>query len=107
MQGTEPLPHSAAPSHPSPELRDPAVALGERQVPAEDALSLVELDWNSRFVETSAKDNENVLEVFRELLQQARLPGRLGPALCRRRETFPSEHGLRPPMNKTNSCSVC
>ncbi|XP_009887143.1 PREDICTED: ras-related protein Rap-2a-like [Charadrius vociferus] len=35
---------------------------GERQVPAEDALSLVELDWNSRFVETSAKDNENGLE---------------------------------------------
>lgn len=28
MQGTEPLPHL------SPELRDPAVALGERQVPA-------------------------------------------------------------------------
>ncbi|KFR04318.1 GTP-binding protein Rhes, partial [Opisthocomus hoazin] len=49
---------------------------GERQVPAEDALSLVELDWNSRFVETSAKDNENVLEVFRELLQQAKLPRR-------------------------------
>ncbi|NXS48898.1 RHES protein, partial [Balaeniceps rex] len=79
----------------------------ERQVLAEDALSLVELDWNSRFVETSAKDNENVLEVFRELLQQANLPSRLSPALCKRRETLPKEQALRPPMNKTNSCSVC
>ncbi|XP_008942356.1 PREDICTED: GTP-binding protein Rhes-like, partial [Merops nubicus] len=80
---------------------------GERRVPVEDALSLVELDWNSRFVETSAKDNENVLEVFRELLQQANLPSRLSPALCKRRETLPKEQTLRPPMNKTNSCSVC
>ncbi|NXU57236.1 RHES protein, partial [Turnix velox] len=80
---------------------------GERQVPAEDALSLVELDWNSRFLETSAKDNENVLEVFMELLQQANLPSRLSPALCKRRETLPKEQVLRPPMNKTNSCSVC
>ncbi|XP_009874239.1 PREDICTED: LOW QUALITY PROTEIN: GTP-binding protein Rhes-like [Apaloderma vittatum] len=61
----------------------------------------------SRFVETSAKDNENVLEVFRELLQQANLPSRLSPALCKRRETLPKEQTLRPPMNKTNSCSVC
>ncbi|KFW11700.1 GTP-binding protein Rhes [Eurypyga helias] len=80
---------------------------GERQVPVEDALSLVELDWNSRFVETSAKDNKNVLEVFRELLQQANTPSRLSPALCKRRETLPKEQALRPPMNKTNSCSVC
>ncbi|KFO89946.1 GTP-binding protein Rhes, partial [Buceros rhinoceros silvestris] len=60
---------------------------GERQVPAED-----------RFVETSAKDNENVLEVFRELLQQANLPSRLSPALCKRRETLPKEQVLRPPQ---------
>ncbi|KFV07688.1 GTP-binding protein Rhes [Tauraco erythrolophus] len=63
---------------------------GERQVPAEDA-----------------KENENVLEVFRELLQQANLPSRLSPALYKRRETLPKEQVLRPPMNKTNSCSVC
>ncbi|NXW50279.1 RHES protein, partial [Nyctiprogne leucopyga] len=78
----------------------------ERRVPVEEALSLVELDWNSRFMETSAKNNENVLEVFRELLQRANLPGQLGPALCRRRETLPKERALRPPMNKTNSCSL-
>uniref|UniRef100_A0A7M4EIB4 RHES protein n=1 Tax=Crocodylus porosus TaxID=8502 RepID=A0A7M4EIB4_CROPO len=80
---------------------------GGRQVLAEDVLSLVELDWNSRFLEASAKENNNVVEVFRELLQQVNLPSRLSPALRRRRETFPQDNSLRPPMNKTNSCTVC
>ncbi|XP_028829777.1 ras-related protein Rap-2a-like isoform X2 [Denticeps clupeoides] len=75
----------------------------DRQVSAEDVLSTVELDWNHSFLETSAKENENVVEVFRELLQHANLPSHLSPALRRRRETFPNEN-IRPPMNKTNSC---
>ncbi|KAI4890474.1 hypothetical protein NFI96_008809 [Prochilodus magdalenae] len=79
---------------------------GERRVSTEDALATVELDWNHCFLEASAKENDNVLEVFRELLQQANLPSRLSPALCRRRETFPKNSGARPPMNKTNSCTV-
>ncbi|XP_076843542.1 rasd family member 4 [Brachyhypopomus gauderio] len=78
----------------------------ERQVSPEDVLATVELDWNNCFLEASAKENANVLEVFRELLQQANLPSRLSPALCRRRETFPKNSGARPPMNKTNSCTV-
>ncbi|MBN3307545.1 rasd family member 4 [Amia ocellicauda] len=77
-----------------------------RRVSSEDVLSTVELDWNNRFLEASAKANENVVEVFRELLQQANLPSRLSPALRRRRETFPTDTGSRPPMNKTNSCSI-
>ncbi|XP_005940900.1 ras-related protein Rap-1b [Haplochromis burtoni] len=76
----------------------------ERQVSSEDVESTVELDWNHSFLESSAKDNINVLEAFRELLQQANLPSRLSPALCRRRETFPKDINKRPPMNKTNSC---
>ncbi|KAJ8283848.1 hypothetical protein COCON_G00026980 [Conger conger] len=79
---------------------------GERQVPSDDVLSTVELDWNNSFLEASAKENENVVELFRELLQQANLPVCLSPALRRRRETFPKDNGIRPPMNKTNSCSV-
>ncbi|KAL2101669.1 hypothetical protein ACEWY4_003430 [Coilia grayii] len=78
----------------------------ERKVSGDEVLSTVELDWNSSFVEASAKENENVLEVFRELLQQANLPSRLSPALRRRRETFPKDNGARPPMNKTNSCTI-
>lgn len=77
-----------------------------RQVSSEDVLAMVELDWNNNFLEASAKENEHVMEVFRELLQQTNLPMRLSPALRRRRETFPKDANMRPPMNKTNSCTV-
>ncbi|XP_072882110.1 rasd family member 4 [Hemitrygon akajei] len=80
--------------------------LSERQVSTEEVMSLVELEWNNRYLESSAKDNANVAEVFRELLQQANLPSRLSPALRRRRETFPTGNKSRPPMNKTNSCII-
>ncbi|KAF4080268.1 hypothetical protein AMELA_G00168440 [Ameiurus melas] len=77
-----------------------------RQVSSEDVLAMVELDWNNNFLEASAKENKHVMEVFRELLQQTNLPRRLSPALRRRRETFPKDTKMRPPMNKTNSCTV-
>ncbi|XP_074751130.1 GTP-binding protein Rhes [Hippocampus comes] len=80
--------------------------VGERRVSGDDVLSTVEMDWNSSYLEVSAKDNDNVVEVFKELLQQANLPSRLSPALRRRRETFPKHARFRPPMNKTNSCTV-
>ncbi|XP_061840515.1 GTP-binding protein Rhes-like [Nerophis lumbriciformis] len=76
----------------------------ERRVSGEDVLSTVEKDWNCSYLEASAKDNANVVEVFKELLQQTNLPSRLSPALRRRRETFPKDSSFRPPMNKTNSC---
>ncbi|KAK3519852.1 hypothetical protein QTP70_006684 [Hemibagrus guttatus] len=79
---------------------------GDRRVSAEDVVATMELDWNKCFLEASAKENDNVLEVFRELLQQANVPSRLSPALRRRRETFPKNTGARPPMNKTNSCTM-
>ncbi|XP_061535868.1 GTP-binding protein Rhes-like [Phycodurus eques] len=79
---------------------------GERRVSADDVLSTVEMDWNNSYLEASAKDNANVMEVFKELLQQTNLPSRLSPALCRRRETYPKHASFRPPMNKTNSCTV-
>lgn len=78
----------------------------ERRVSSEDVLSTVETDWNHIFLESSAKDNVNVMEAFRELLQHAKLPSHFSPALCRRRETFPKESNRRPPMNKTNSCLI-
>lgn len=76
----------------------------ERQLSSEDVLSTVELDWNHSFMESSAKENINVVESFRELLSQANLPSWLSPALCRRRDTV--EVGQQPPLNKNNSCSV-
>ncbi|KAK6481703.1 GTP-binding protein Rhes-like [Huso huso] len=81
----------------------------QRQVLAEDVMSTVELDWNASYLEASAKDNSNVIGVFKELLQQVNLPSRLSPALHRRRETYPKVLDLgvrRPRMNKTNSCTI-
>ncbi|XP_077575246.1 rasd family member 4 [Stigmatopora nigra] len=78
----------------------------ERRVCGDEIVSVVEMDWNNSYLEASAKDNNNVIEVFKELLQQANLPSRLSPALRRRRETLPKDRGFRPPMNKTNSCIV-
>lgn len=77
-----------------------------RQVSSADVLATVELDWNNNFLEASAKENEHVVEVFRELLQQTNLPRRLSPALRRRRETYPKDASFRPPMKKTKSCTV-
>ncbi|KAM3921369.1 ras-related protein Rap-1A-like [Leptodactylus fuscus] len=73
----------------------------------DDAMTTVELEWNCRLVETSAKENLNVTEVFRELLREVNLPCRLSPALRKRRETIPNEKNCKPPMNKTNSCIIC
>ena len=78
----------------------------ERSVSHKETLATVELDWNHSYVEASAKQNAKVVQVFRELLQQAHLPSRLSPALRRRRETIPKDGSFRPPMNKTNSCVV-
>ncbi|KAM4030384.1 ras-related protein Rap-1b-like [Anomaloglossus baeobatrachus] len=73
----------------------------------DDVMTTVELEWNCRLLETSAKENLNVTEVFRELLREVNLPSRLSPALRKRRETIPNEQNQKPPMNKTNSCSIC
>lgn len=68
--------------------------LEERQVDTETTESVVTVDWENGFVETSAKDNVNVSQVFKELLQQAKLKYNLSPALRRRRrQSLPSQAG--------------
>ncbi|VVC41515.1 Small GTP-binding protein domain,P-loop containing nucleoside triphosphate hydrolase,Small GTPase [Cinara cedri] len=68
----------------------------DRKVPYEETSCLVEVDWENGFVETSAKDNINVGEVFKELLTQAKMKYDLGPSLRRnsaRRQSLPSGGG--------------
>lgn len=65
-------------------------------MPYEETSCLVEVDWENGFVETSAKDNINVGEVFKELLNQAKIKYDLGPSLRRnsaRRQSLPSGGG--------------
>ncbi|XP_063819670.1 ras-related protein Rap-1b-like [Pseudophryne corroboree] len=73
----------------------------------DDVTTTVGMEWNCRLLETSAKENLNVTEVFRELLRDVNLPSQLSPTLRKRRETIPNEQNCKPPMNKTNSCNIC
>ncbi|KAF6206566.1 hypothetical protein GE061_017800 [Apolygus lucorum] len=57
----------------------------EETVSTQTTESIVTVDWENGFVETSAKDNINVSQVFKELLVQAKVKYNLSPALRRRR----------------------
>ncbi len=77
-----------------------------RQATAE-VMRAVEKDWGAGFVETSARTGENVTGVFRDLLQQMKLPSRVSPALRRRTQTMSgelTETRKKHPMKKNNSC---
>ncbi|XP_022920295.1 ras-related protein Rap-2a [Onthophagus taurus] len=69
-----------------------------RQVDTATTESVVTVDWENGFVETSAKENVNVTKVFKELLVQAKVKYNLSPALRRRRrQSLPSQndpHGV-------------
>jgi GTPase SAR1 family protein len=45
----------------------------EREVPSITAETIVTIDWEHGFVETSAKTGEGVENIFRELLKQSRI----------------------------------
>ncbi|XP_076846095.1 RASD family member 3 [Brachyhypopomus gauderio] len=74
-----------------------------------DVMRTVEEEWGAGFVETSARTGENVVAVFRDLLEQVKLPSRVSPALRRRRQMMTRDtSGTRekPPMKKHNSCAI-
>eukprot|EP00058_Branchiostoma_floridae_P019560 XP_002605050.1 hypothetical protein BRAFLDRAFT_85196 [Branchiostoma floridae] len=75
----------------------------KRQVPKEDAELVVELAWQHVFLESSAKERTNVVNIFKQLLHQAHIPCHLSPALRRRRASLPvtpSANGHLPPGGK-------
>lgn len=84
------------------------LAIDQRQVNKEAAETIVKLDWECGFVECSAKDNVNIIKVFKELLVQANIRYNLSPAVRRRRQSLPSFSSASPPKFslKRHSCSV-
>ncbi|KAI8033143.1 ras-related protein Rap-2b isoform X3 [Drosophila gunungcola] len=69
----------------------------EREVEYATTESVVTVDWENGFVEASAASNENITQVFKELLAQAKITYNLSPALRRRRQSLPQQIGNNGP----------
>ncbi|KRF99634.1 uncharacterized protein Dwil_GK25853 [Drosophila willistoni] len=69
----------------------------EREVEYATTESVVTVDWENGFVEASAATNENITQVFKELLTQAKITYNLSPALRRRRQSLPQQIGSNGP----------
>nr|CAD7202579.1 unnamed protein product [Timema douglasi]CAD7409963.1 unnamed protein product [Timema poppensis] len=67
---------------------------GSRQVEFSTTESVVTVDWENGFVESSAKDNTNVTLVFKELLAQAKVKYNLSPALRKKRRQSMARHSI-------------
>lgn len=76
-----------------------------RQVIRETTETIVTIDWENGFVEASAKDNVNIVAIFKELLTQARVPYALSPAVRRRRQSLPSCSPTKMMMLRNGSSS--
>ena len=73
----------------------------------ETAESIACLDWESGFVEASAKDNTNIVGIFQELLRLSNFSHSLSPALLYRRMSMPaSSSTLMKSTNKRQSCAI-
>ncbi|XP_050532059.1 GTP-binding protein Di-Ras1-like isoform X2 [Daktulosphaira vitifoliae] len=86
--------------------------LSERFLPIEITEAIAKYDWECGYVECSAKDNRNIVGVFKELLSQAKVQYNLSPAVKRRRMSLPnyvenhSGSAKGRYMLKRNSCTV-
>lgn len=83
----------------------------QREVQKEVADTIVGIDWENRFVECSAKENINIVRIFKEILLQANFPYDLNPAVQKRRTSLPL-YALPKPNNtkskkvKRSNCAV-
>ncbi|XP_054276189.1 GTP-binding protein Rhes-like [Macrosteles quadrilineatus] len=87
--------------------------LADRVISREQAEAVAVYDWECGYVECSAKENQNIVQVFKELLVQAKIHYNLSPAVKRRRQSLPNYVGNNGSnsakskyMLKRNSCSV-
>ncbi|XP_037824308.1 ras-related protein Rap-2b [Lucilia sericata] len=73
-----------------------------REVEYATTESVVTVDWENGFAEASAARNENITQVFKELLSQAKITYNLSPALRRRRQSLPQQVGNNGPGTPTH-----
>ncbi|PVD38776.1 hypothetical protein C0Q70_01399 [Pomacea canaliculata] len=62
----------------------------KRSLGRETAESIVCVDWGNGYVEASAKNNVNIVGIFKEILRQSKIPYALSPAVRRRRQSTPA-----------------
>lgn len=74
----------------------------------ETVASIACVDWESAFVQASAKDNTNIVGIFQELLRLSNFPQPLSPAVRRRRLSMPSTSLSSSSIHKhsRNSCVI-
>nr|XP_022318728.1 ras-related protein Rap-1b-like [Crassostrea virginica] len=85
----------------------------KRAIMKETAESIVCFDWGNGYVEASAKDNINVVGIFKEILRQAHVELSVTPMPKRRRFGSTSSEGpadldtpTNSPVRKRNSCVI-
>ena len=85
----------------------------EREVSKEVAESTASIEWGHGYVEASAKDDTNVVGIFRELLRQADFhvaESALVPKVTRRRGSYPSSKEStgkkQKSLGKQESCTI-
>ncbi|CAG5126645.1 unnamed protein product, partial [Candidula unifasciata] len=66
------------------------IGSAKRVISSETAESLVCMDWGNGYIEASAKDNVNIVGIFKEILRQSKVRYELSPAVRRRRESMPT-----------------
>ncbi|KAH6943071.1 hypothetical protein HPB50_015130 [Hyalomma asiaticum] len=82
-----------------------------RHVRREVAETIISIDWEHGFVESSAKDNVNIFAIFKELLVQAKIPYDLDPGIVNKRRrslpVYPTSPSIKDKtLLKRNSCAV-
>lgn len=82
------------------------------RVRRELAETLVSIDWELAYVECSAKDGRNIIEIFRRIMLQCKIPYELNERIVnkQRRKSLPV-HNTQPSLKdkallKRNSCNV-
>lgn len=82
----------------------------QRAVRQEIIESVVTIDWENGFVECSAKENANILNIFKTVLQQAHICYALSKAVERRRKSLPVQSSYPKIKNaiqqKRHSCAM-
>ncbi|KAK6169454.1 hypothetical protein SNE40_020508 [Patella caerulea] len=81
----------------------------KRIISRETAETLVSVEWGNGYIEASAKENINIVGIFKEILRQSKFQYSLSPAVERRRISMPAilfSKKKAPTQPKRHSCSL-